>query len=234
MGAWRSLLGTIVEPVATFRALAESPRSLLAVAVLILAHAALPIALSGRVDVKRDVVQSLAESGKLADTTDRDLAEKVEQGQKIQVTKYAVLAVIGPPLRSLLLALVLWLWGRYLWGKPTFSSLWSLATHAQLPLAIRALAEALVISRQTSVLPSEIGTLLPSGLWAWPGLHLTGPAAGILQGVDFFRLWTTVLLGIALYASSRFSPWRAALGMGLAYAAFVAVAFVGAAHAGGA
>jgi hypothetical protein len=218
---------TLVSPLAAFRELVEVPRSLLAMALLIAAHLAVPAALRGKVDVRRAVLSDLADSGKLADTTEVEINENVAQSEKIQVAKYAALGLFGPPFATLLLTIGMWLWGRFLAVRPAFGTLWSLCAHAQVPLAIRSLAQAFVIFSQPYVFPDQIDGVLPSGLSAVPGLHLAPLATSLLGGVDFFRVWTAVLLGVALFAASKTGVLRAALGMTVAYAIFVVVTFVG-------
>ena len=73
---------------------------------------------------------------------------------------------------------------------------------------------------------------MPSGVA--PLFHGSAPIAHALAGADLFLLWTAVLLGIALYASGKLSVTRAAVGMTLAYAAFVAVFLVALPGLGGA
>jgi hypothetical protein len=233
MVSWRLIAEALVSPVTAFRALAEAPRSLVILVVLIAAQLTIPVALVGRVDSRRDVVRELAQSGKLADTTDRELTEKVQQADKIQVATYAATGLFGPPFRTLLLTLALWIWGRYLRGRPAFGVLWSLCAYAQLPLAVRAVARGWVLSRLPYVYPDQIDGVLPSGLTSI-GWHLPHGLEGLLGAADFFRIWTMVLLAVALYASAKISPLRASLGVGVAYAVFAVVAFVGLPRLGGA
>jgi hypothetical protein len=234
MHSWRLVGETLVNPVGAFRELVESPRSLVALVLLVLAQLAIPAALLGRVDVRREVLADLQGSGKLADTSDRELGEKVDRASKLVVATYAATGLFGPPFRALLLTIGLWLWGRYLGARPAFGTLWSLSIHAQLPLAVRALARGAVLASQPFVYPSQIDGALPSGLWAVPGLHLPALATSLAGGVDFFLLWTAVLLAIALCTSSKLSAWRAGIGMGVAYAVWAVVVFVGLPLLGGA
>lgn len=230
MRSWKAVAGTIFDPLGTFRALVEAPRSLLALVLLIAAHLALPLALSGKLETRGAVVQELGP--KAAEMTDRDVEEAVAQKAKLTEVALVARAVVGPPLLALELTIVLWLWGRYLKGKPAFGVLYSMCTHAQVPLALRSLASAAVVLTRTDVTPDELEHLLPSGLGSLINLH--GPAALALGGADLFLLWTAVLLGIALYAAGKLPARRAAVGMGLAYLAFVAVFLVGLPGLGGA
>jgi hypothetical protein len=230
MSSWRAIVGTLFAPVATFRKLGDGPRTLLALAFVVLAQLTVPLALSGRLDVRG---QAMAEMGpRLNDMTDRELDEAITQKEKIASVLVTAKAVVGPPLLSLELAIVFWLWGRYLRGKPAFGVLYSLCTHAQVPLALRGLATSAVVLSRDKVSPDELPGLLPSGLS--PFVHLQGPWANALGGADLFLLWTAVLLGIGLYVAAHLTPRRAAIGMGLAYAAFIAVFLVALPGLGGA
>jgi hypothetical protein len=223
MGGARTIVGTLLEPVATFRALAEAPKAWIALVVVVLAHLSVPLALAGRIDARAAAIEELGP--KIAESTDRELAEAVEQKVKISEVALVARGVMGPPMLALELTIVLWLWGRYLRGKPAFGALYAMAAHAQLPLAIRSLGRAGVILSRTAVEPKEVDGLLPSGLETI--LHVASPWKQLLGGADLFLLWTAVLLGVALYAAGKLPARRAAVGMALAYAAFIAVFLVG-------
>jgi hypothetical protein len=233
MKTWRVLVETLIEPVAAFRALVESPRSLVALLLVCAGQLSLPWMLNGRVDTRATVLSDLEMSGKLGDMTDHEVDEAVVQKAKIVVAGQAASALVGPPMLALEFAIVLWLWSRYLRGKPSFGVLYSLCAHVQLPLALRSMATASIVYARGSVRPDEIDKLLPSGIISL--VHVNpGPWMQALGGADFFRLWVAVLLGVALYVSGPFKPARAVIGMGLAYAAFVAVFLVALPNLGGA
>lgn len=223
MSVGGNILGTLLEPVAAFRRLADAPRSIVALAVVVLAHLTVPLALAGRLDTRAVALQELGP--KLAETTDREVEEAIAQKAKIAEVTFAASALVSPPLLALELTIVLWLWARYLKGKPAFGVLFAMAVHAQLPLALRSVCRAAVVLSRDAVEPKEIDGLLTSGLQ--PLFHLSSPWQQLLGGADLFLLWTAVLLGIALYAAAKLPARRAAVGMALAYAAFVAVFLVG-------
>lgn len=230
MRSWKAIAGTIFDPVGTFRALADAPKSLLVLLLVAAAHLAVPVALSSKLTTRTQV---LAELGpKLSEMSDRDVDEAVEQKSKLVEVALVAKGLVGPPLLALELCIVLWLWGRYLRAKPPFASLFSLCAHAQIPLGLRSLAEALVVTGRKDVTPDELTHLLPSGLSSVLSAH--GAWAHVLGGADLFLVWTGVLLGIALFVAGKMPARRAAIGMGLAYAAFVAVFLVGLPGLGGA
>jgi hypothetical protein len=223
MRSARAILETVLAPVATFRALAESPRSLLVLLFIIGANLMVPLALSGKLAARQAVLTELGP--KLSEMSDREVDEAVTQKQKLVEFAAVAKAVASPPLLALELAIVLWLWARYLRDRPAFGSLFSLCAHAQIPLALRSLAQALVIVSRPRVAPDELTALVPSNLGALGhGSLVLGRALG---GADLFLIWTAVLLGIALYSAGKLSGVRAAMGMAVAYAAFVAVFLVG-------
>ncbi|MBS2027135.1 MAG: YIP1 family protein [Deltaproteobacteria bacterium] len=230
MRSLRAIAGTIFDPVGTFRGLAEGPKTLLALLFVVLAQLSVPLALSGRLDTRAAAMNELGP--KIGEMTDRDVSEAIQQKEKIASVIIVAKALVGPPLLALELTIVLWLWGRYLRGKPAFGVLYSLCTHAQIPFALRALGRTAVILGRTQIEPDEVDNLLPSGLA--PLFHGSQPIAHALAGADLFLLWTAVLLGIALYAAGKLSVTRAVVGMTLAYAAFVAVFLVALPGLGGA
>jgi hypothetical protein len=228
MAALLEALQVVWDPVGLFKRRLESPRFLWPLALLVGLYLTVPLTLIGRFEMRPSVLADVMSNPETASITDRELDEKVVQAGKLELAKEVAGALFGPPTRALVLTVGMWLLGRLLMGKPKFGVLFSLALAATLPLGLRAAARALVIHSQPRWEPAELLKLLPSGaLEWWPALH-----APWWQGLDFFRLWVAALLGVALGVSSQFGPVRASLGMGAAYAAWVALAFVGFAHGG--
>jgi len=157
--------------------------------------------------------------------TDRDIDDAVIKDQKLTLALMVVVAVAGPPFRALIFTLGLWLWARYLYRRPRFGALFALATFAQLPLAIRSLATALAALGQAQLSSQQLACLLPSGPAVW--FEVAPVWERLLGGLDFFTLWTAVLLGIAFWVTTEMPQRRAAIGMAVAYVAYVAVFLVG-------
>lgn len=136
-----------------------------------------------------------------------------------------VAGLFGPAVEVLVTAVVVWVLAMLLRQRLPFAQLFSLATYAYVPHVISTiLVTALVVYgvydmvAMQGVLPTSLGALLP------------GEGAGFLKGllnrIELFSLWSTVLLGVGLAAAThRPSRW----GIGVALAAWVLMVLAGSA-----
>jgi hypothetical protein len=125
-----------------------------------------------------------------------------------------VKAVFGIPLVALGMAVALKLSAWLFDTKSKFALLFSASALALTPLAVRDLLCAGTILAHAGVTLSQAHTLIPTSL----GAVLTDVpplASRLLRVVDFFYLWSALLLGLGLAAASEMRKGRAVL-LGLA------------------
>ncbi len=207
----RSLVYCVVSPVKGFEALLAKPRSLLALALIIVAAAASHAAVCSRLDVDtvtmaaaRDLSKEKGDKGSgISDTKVRQEADR--RLKMTQISGYARLPFEIPAV-VFLGALLLWLLGILLRRRVAFRGAFAVAAHVWIPLAVRKLISVPVILSYPGLDPDHLQGIfktdlasLISGGKAIPGLFL----------VDPFLIWMAVLFGLACRAA-KFGRLQAA------------------------
>lgn len=136
--------------------------------------------------------------------SDREIQEQIAKERSVGQVKLGLAAGLGTPAWILLLAVGLYLVGRYVGGKPTFRRALTAAAHASLPGAVKSCVTAVIAFRLPAVRPNEVDALVSAS----PVLHHP-IAARLFGGVDLFVVWTAVLCGFGLAAAGRMSRTRA-------------------------
>lgn len=156
--------------------------------------------------------------------TDREIDEEIAKRTAIVRVKLGLAAALGTPAQVLLLALALFLLGRYVGGKPTTAGALAAAATGALPWAVRSLLAAAAAWRQDAVTPSELGSLVA-------GLPMAGGhpiLARLAAGVDLFSLWSVLLCGLGLAAAAGISRVRATVAVAIGFALLLMILMVGA------
>jgi hypothetical protein len=137
-------------------------------------------------------------------------------------------AALGPAATAVLLALALWLGFLVAGARAGFKSTFTVAAHALVPQALKALLTVPAALAHAPVLPEQVSRLLPSNLGAvlpaasaWPG-----PALAAASAVDLFSLWTVLLISAGMRQASGASTvrtWAVVLTLFFAYVALFKV-----------
>jgi hypothetical protein len=215
-----------VDPVSTVPRAIDQRRWVVPLLWLMVTGAAAGAAFAERLDAAKEVLPKMAEKGDLAKASEREVAEEIEQTQRIALVVGVAKAVFGMPLAVLLIAVALkllsWLLGR----KSEFGALFTAAAVAMLPVALYYLLSAVIALRQDVIAPSQAGKLMVSSLQPF----FTGGSPGrgrILAAFDFFNLWSAGLLGLGFAAATKLSAWRGVLAGLILYVLFAAAILVG-------
>ena len=220
----RVIARTLAAPALGLASAVERRRSLAAVALGTLAALALAAVAVQRVDYETAAAAELARSPKSAEMTPHDREEAIATARKVGEVGGWAEAIGGPALRTLGLAVALFLAFRVAGTRPAFRETFAVAAHGLLPVWLErllaipaALARAPIPADQaSSLLPASPAALLPPG--APPAL------AGALSGLDLFALWAVVLVATGMARASGASRRRATVVVVVLYAAWVAVA----------
>lgn len=197
------LIGALWSPTATFRAIRERPTWGLPFALLLGISVGASLLLSQKLDVMAMFDEQFAAQGKAVPAGIENNAGLVRGCSFLQ-------GLIGPPIVYLLGAAIflsLNLWG----GTLRYAVSFSVILHAFLPKAIQGLVVLPILWSREAISMKEIqsGGLLQSNLafLAPPD----APALSVLLGaLDFFSLWTVVLLVIGYREGARVSTRKAA------------------------
>ncbi len=197
------LVGALWSPTATFRAIRERPTWGLALVFLVGLSLGVALLISQKLDVVEMLEKQLAAQGK-------EVPADLEANAGIIRGCSFVQGFIGPPIFYLVGAAV-FLAFNLLGGTLRYPVSFSVLLHAFLPKAIQGLVLLPILRSRKSVSIEEIqsGGLLQSnlGFLAPPD----APALAVLLGsLDFFTLWTVVLLVIGYREGAKVSTGKAA------------------------
>jgi hypothetical protein len=179
-----------------------------------------------RLNVEPQVFETLAQSGALASNTERENEEAVATAHRIEVVTAAAKAVLGVPLAVVLLSAAVrfaaWLLGR----KTTYMSCFSAVAVALLPIAAYHVILFYMAYRQPLLLPRQLPELLVSSAKGWFP-KVPSRFGSLLDAVDFFRLWSVLLLWLGLSQALTMSRTRALVLTLVLFSLFTLTFFVG-------
>ncbi|MBK7858765.1 MAG: YIP1 family protein [Archangiaceae bacterium] len=219
------MLKTLIDPVDGVPRAVEGRHWVLPMIALCLAVSFSGLAFAWRLDASAQVLSKLEMSGELTKSSEREIGEEIDQAHRVALVGGAAKGIFLMPLALLFTALALkvaaWLLGK----KLLFSQAFTIAAVAFLPIAVFHLLFGLVALKQAVVTVAMAKELVPSSLsfLAPPGAMKV--ARGLSQ-LDFFNLWSAMLLGLGLAAGTRLSRPRG-LGLGLLLYAMLSAVQVG-------
>lgn len=213
----RALVGMLTDPRGTFARFPERQPWFVAMLVFGLVTAVAHFWMFS--EILPDVTQEAIDASQVAGLPP-DQAETAARVARGMTLIFGVLGgLFGPALQVLVTTVAVWLVTRVARLGLTFSSLFSVATYAYLPLLLLTVLIAVLaglgvydVTTVEGIPPTSLRVLAP-------GLE-PGFLADLLSRVELFALWSTVLLGLGLAARSG-RP--AGQGLGLAVAAWLLV-----------
>jgi len=162
---------------------------------------AFALVVGSRLDLTSEVqVTAPVEGGKPGEETlkgEHEIGEEVARAHAMKQVTLALGAGFGTPARLLLLAVLLYLVGRYVGGRPTLRRTMSLASYAALPLALEALILVGAALRRPRLTPADLGLLSGEALTRLP--------------VNPFLLWGVVLCALGFPMAASVSRTKAVL-----------------------
>ena len=172
------------------------------------------VAAGYRVNTRGTTMQRLEQSGQVSTMSDRQIDEEVTGAEKKFIVLTALVKGVLPPAMLLVTALALLGLGWFLRGKINGKAVLPVAAATLLPGAIANVLDAITIFRRPMVTPDKID-LVPrtvADILAAVGHPLNGVAAKFGNVLDFYSLWTAILLGFGLAACTTVPTRRALIG----------------------
>ena len=194
--------GVFFSPVKTFESIARKPTWIAPLVLMTAMSLGLTAAIRQKIDYDRLIRQAMQQRGQTV--PEERIASIVEQQKKFWGIFGWVLAVAGPAVACLIVAVVIWGAFKAFGWDARFSQSFGVTTHAFLPGILKSGLLVFLVSRQESVNPQTLGDLLSSNL----GFLVDSKSAAlhsILSSLDVFSFWTLALLVIGFAASARVS-----------------------------
>lgn len=193
------LTKVLTDPAAGIPAAIDGRRALWPVLLLSVATAFGGACFALRWNAAPSIVRGLESSGQLKGMPEADIADQIQQAQRLKLVTSIAGGLLVPALVVLgiavALALLAWLLGK----KGSFNAFFTAAAVGMLPVALGRFLYGLMALVQTSLSEDRADTLLPSSLAAV--FHAQSPKLmRLLSSLDFFTLWAALLVGIGFAA----------------------------------
>ena len=207
------VIGALVSPVRTFRSIAERPTWGVALAVLLIISTLVGVLANKRIDpndVRQSVQQRMEKSGQ--QVTPEQLDRAMTMTAKITAVTLWLIPIFVV-VAYLVIALLFFGAFRFFGGSEiSYKSSFATAVHSFMPGMVGALLTLPVILTHEHLKLKEVqgGNLLASNVGAFAP-DSVGPAVrALLTSVDFFSIWTLILLVIGYKATAKVSTANAA------------------------
>lgn len=215
MESLKRMVGVLVAPGDTFRKIAERPTWAVALVVLILLGVAVAAVASQKIDVdaERDLIRQQIEErqGLRGDELESQVETIVGINAKVRPFTPLIVVVVGTAI-YLLIAVIFMVGARLAGGEIDFRQSFSTTLHGMVPQGVAALITLPIILSRESIDPeaAQRGSFLPSNLGVLAPEDASTLVQSLLSSLDFFTLWSIVLLVIGYSVVARLSKGAAA------------------------
>lgn len=206
--SWGRLIGALVSPGETFRAIGERPTWLPALLVLVLLGGAVGIVIQLKSD-PAEMVREQFEAMKF-DVPQEQIDKAVEDAENRSTGAKAGLGAVGIVVQVVayvLLALIFWVAFKMFGSDMDYIQSLSTTVHAYLPLAVGSLLNLPLMLSRDKITFEDVrnGGVLVSSLKALAPEDATPVTESLLGSLDLFTIWTLVLLTIGYKAVAKVS-----------------------------
>lgn len=216
----------LLDPVGSIPAAVSARRWVLPLLLLALAVAASGAAIALRLDASRVVIPKMAMTGELMKASEREIAEAVDQAQRVALVAGIAKGVFVMPIVVLLIAVALKLAAWLIGKKALFVECITAAALALVPVALFHLITAFAALKSAALTPKMLATLVPSSLAALRPMTPV-PLKRVFEALDVVNVWAALLMGLGFSAATKLTPWKGVL-LGLfLYVLFAAAFMVG-------
>jgi hypothetical protein len=193
------LTKVLTNPAEGVPAAVEARKALWPVVFLCLATAFGGAAFALRWNAAPSIVKGLEMSGQLKGMPEADLADQIQQAQRLKLVTAIAGGLVTPVLVVLGIAIALSLLAWLLGKKGPFNGFFAAAAVGMLPVALARFLYGLVALVQTSLSEDRAATLLPSSL-AFVFHPQSPKLMRLFSSLDFFQLWAALLIGVGFAA----------------------------------
>ena len=220
------LIGVLVSPGKTFQSIAERPTWAAALVALLIAATAVGVLANQRIDKNdmRQMVRERIEKSQGGKATPEDVERAVSMGEKVSAVTRGMIPLFAAVVYLLVAALFYGAFHFFGASEIPYKTSFAVALHSFIPGLIAALLTLPVILSRTSIRmkAAQSGNLLASNLGAFAPESLGTAARSLLSSVDFFALWTVLLLIVGYRIAAKVSTATAATTVVVLWALYVA------------
>jgi hypothetical protein len=219
------LIGVLVAPVKTFRAIAERPSWGVALVVLMAVSTLVGVLANHRIDKDdmRTMIQQRIEKSRGGQATPEQVDQAVEMGTKVSAVTIWFIPVIVLVIYLIVAAVLMGAFRFFGGSEIPFKTSFATTVHGFVPGIVAALLTLPVLFTRTHITVKQAqGGLLASNLGALAPESMGEALRTLLASFDFFSFWSLALLIIGYRLTAKVSPAAAATVVLVLWALFVA------------
>lgn len=179
-------------------------------------------ALAVRVDARPTTLKKLDSNGQLQSMSDRQIADETRNAERFAQVVSVAKGVVGPPLQLGLGCASILVLTWFLRGRVKGSAVVPVAAATLLPGALANLLDAASAFRHAAIPPDGV-PLTPRSLAAVLTLvahPIPDPWSKLGNALDFFSLWSAMMLGFGVAAAGQMPKKRALIGTLVAWVCY--------------
>jgi hypothetical protein len=221
------LIGVLVSPGKTFRSIAERPTWVAALVALLIGATAVGVLANQRIDKNdmRQMVRERIEKAQGGKATPEDVERAVSMSEKVSAVTRWMIPLFAAVVYLLVAALFYGAFHFFGASEIPYKTSFAVTLHAFIPGLIAALLTLpVILSRQSIRLKdAQSGNILASNLEAFAPESLGTAARSLLSSLDFFAIWSVLLLIVGYRIAAKVSTATAATTVVVLWALYVAV-----------
>lgn len=199
------MAGAIIAPVDTFKGIAEKPNFLIAMIVFVVIALATTLIVTPHIDLDASLRAQFQKQGLKPEQADK----AIEMAEKIQKFS-APINVVVYPIILLVIAGIPFIIFKVFGAAGTFAQFLGATVYAWVPEVVKGVITTILVAFKGKLTIEEMSTLLKSNPGSIVSMSDDPIAFAALSAIDFFDIWTVVLLIIGFAFAARVSRARSA------------------------
>ena len=205
------MVSVLWKPREIFDAIAARPTWGLAMLVLVVLSAVSAAIWIPSIDVEELIRERIASAGQNVDAAQMDTV--IEYTSRLRWVMFLGPVLVFQPIALAVVAFVFYLVFRVTGSEQRYDQSLGVTTHAFMPLGVAALLSIPLLLGSGSISSEEVmsGSVLASNLGFLAGDDPSPAWATFLQSLDFFSLWSLILLWIGYRRTTKLPPLSVAI-----------------------
>jgi len=221
------LIGVMISPVKTFRSIAERPSWVVALVALLIATTTVGVLANTRIDKNdmRQMVQERIEKSRGGQATPEQVEQAMVMAEKVNSVTRWLIPLFAVVIYLLVAALFFGAFHFFGGSDIPYRTSFAVTLHSFIPgLVAGLLTLPVILSREhVDLKAAQSGNLLASNLGAFAPESLGTAAKSLLSSLDFFTIWSVLLLVIGYRIAAKVSTATAATVVVVLWALYVAI-----------
>ena len=209
---WSRLMGVFFSPVTTFQDIARKPTWAVPLVILVLFALVSNALVLPHMDWEEQVAKQMEKAKERGVKVDESKIEtQVQIVKRIGTVSVYAGSIIGPPVVSLLIALIYFGVIRIFGGAITYLASFAVVCFGNLPSALKLLFVGLAALNRESISQMEVQAMVPSNVGFFLSKEQVGAALyAASQYIDLFAFWGLALTVVGLSCASNWSRGKCA------------------------